>query len=295
MTTDHLFDPGTSAALRQLDPAGRADDGRAAALTPHERGRADATFERIVSSDPVAARASTSSLSGISTARPPSGTARWPRRPRRWWPVWIGVVAVAAALAVPGLVPGVLPNRDVAYASWTPKPVRLTPTESAAAVAACLQAHGLRHEPAAEPLIAERRGEWTYVLIPLSGDLEASCIMSTDATTDGTRPRDGVWLGGAGDQPPLKAGARHLYRTVSGIGGTGEGLLSFTEGVAGRDVVGVTITTPRGMTVVASVDNGRYAAWWPAGENKLTNPEISGAATFELTLRDGTTSREPPR
>jgi hypothetical protein len=184
-------------------------------------------------------------------------------------------------------------GRDRAYASWTPKPVQLSATESAAAVNTCLAAHDLSGKRAAQPLIADRRGDWAYVLIPLPSGIEASCIMPTEAIGVGKVLRDGQWFGGSGDAGAPKTSPRHISQSISGVGSTDEGLLRYMEGVAGRDVIGLTITTPRGVKVVASVANGRYAAWWPAGEDKITSPEISGASTLELTLRDGTTSREP--
>lgn len=295
MTTRRLLDTTTTAALRQLDPAGRSPEGRPLPLTPAERDRADATLQRIVSADaatgPAAAHASSNSPHRSRRAAAAAAASRAPRRTRQRLLLGLGATAVAAALAVPGLVPG----QDVAYASWTPLPAPLSTAASAAAVNACLTAHHQAGPASAEPLIAERRGGWTYVLIPLTKNEEASCIMPTDALRPGQPLRDGQWFGGSGDHPPLKPSPRHLYQLVAGVGGTNEGLLSYTEGEVGRDVVGVTITTPRGVNVVASVDNGRYAAWWPAGKDRITNPEISEAALFELTLRDGTTSREPPR
>lgn len=289
MTAHRLFDPTTSAALERLDPARRSAAGYAAALTASERGRADTTLERIVSSDPTTAPADPGGSVAGQQASP--GVTRRHRGFRRSWPVWLVAVTTVAVLAVPGLIPG----RDVAYASWTPTPVRLAAAEAATAVETCLTVQQVSGGAGASTLIAERRGGWTYVLIALTGDDEVSCIMPAAAVTGGEALRNGDYFGGTGNHPPVDAGARHLRQMVAGTGSTDEGLLSYIEGVAGRDVKAVTVTTPRGVTVEASIDNGRYAAWWPAGKNSLSNPEISNAATYTVTLRDGTTSHEPPR
>src|SRR5919112_4120031 len=140
MKTNRLSDPATIAALLQLAPAGRAEDGEAPPLTVRERGRADATLERVLSSAP------TDPGTGRRSGPAPSGAAQAAGPLRRSWPIVLGTVALAAVLAVPGLVTG----RDRAYASWTPKPVQLSATESAAAVNTCLAAHDLSGKPAAQ-------------------------------------------------------------------------------------------------------------------------------------------------
>jgi hypothetical protein len=43
------------------------------------------------------------------------------------------------------------------------------------------------------------------------------------------------------------------------------------------------------MEIEASVSDGRFAAWWPAGEVDSDNPELGGAWTYTLTLADGST------
>ena len=45
-------------------------------------------------------------------------------------------------------------------------------------------------------------------------------------------------------------------------------------------------------TVEASIDHGRWAVWWPAGDSSPNNPELSEAPTYEVTLRDGTVTDE---
>lgn len=66
----------------------------------------------------------------------------------------------------------------------------------------------------------------------------------------------------------------------------------YAEGRAGADVVSIEVTTPGGREVAASIARGRWAVWWPAGNDSVGNPEVSGAPTYEVTLRDGTITDE---
>lgn len=69
---------------------------------------------------------------------------------------------------------------------------------------------------------------------------------------------------------------------------------SVTEGAVGPDVAGVTIHSA-GQTVTATVNNGRYAAWWPGRAFTDAPPQPSGQGglqlniTYDVTLDDGTT------
>ena len=65
----------------------------------------------------------------------------------------------------------------------------------------------------------------------------------------------------------------------------------------GGEVTGVTIHAGA-LTVKASVQNGRYAAWWPGPAFEGGPPEPSGKGgpepilTYDLTLTDGTVIRD---
>lgn len=43
------------------------------------------------------------------------------------------------------------------------------------------------------------------------------------------------------------------------------------------------------MEIEASVDDGRFAVWWPAGEVESDNPELGGSWIYMLTFADGST------
>ena len=146
---EHTDDTMTTEALRDLDPAPRAD------LTEAERARADATFARIV-------------------ATPGEGhvpeEADRPRRRRRRLLVPVGLVGAAGA-AVPALLLG----GGSAFASWTPKPGPLTAAAVSEAATTCRAALGVP-DRGERVVIAERRGEWTYVLIA-GPQAEGACLM----------------------------------------------------------------------------------------------------------------------
>jgi hypothetical protein len=70
-----------------------------------------------------------------------------------------------------------------------------------------------------------------------------------------------------------------------------------TIGAVGEEVAGVTIHAGS-LAVEASVQNGRYAAWWPGPAFEGGPPEPSGKGgpepilTYDLTLTDGTVIRD---
>jgi hypothetical protein len=92
-------------------------------------------------------------------------------------------------------------------------------------------------------------------------------IVASESTAGGV-PRRGIW--------PFSQGA---------------GWFSSVQGYAGRDVTGVTVHTPVGPDVEASVAHGRFAAWWPSDRPSSEHPEAMGAWTYTVTLADGSTRR----
>lgn len=262
-TSDRL----TAAALRDLDP-GRST----AALSKAERARADAMFARIVAT------------------RDDRPLPAEPDRPRRMWgrrrvllPAGLVALVAAAGIAIPTLLRG-----DTAYGSWTATPHPLKGDAVAMAAATCRA--GLEMPDRGERvLLAEQRGEWTYVLLG-GPHTEGHCVMPDDLVGERDHAKiDGNYFGGYSPDVARTHVARDKIReTESMIDKTDRGMVIMSQGVVGRDVVGVTVHTPTGLEVVASVGNGHYAAWWPAGPARGDNPELSGAWTFVVTLADGT-------
>lgn len=248
-----------TAAVRQLDPAPAAD------LTDAERERADAMFARIVAT-PAAAEVPVE-----------------PVRPRRRRRLLVGL-GLAGATGV--AVPAVLLGGGGAYGSWTPTPETLTGTAAAEAGATCRSALGFPDD-GDEVAVAERRGEWTYVL--LSGPAgEATCLMPDEVVERGVRSDGDDFFGSAStDRPvPPVVAPDGLEETGSMGGSTDEGWFTWTAGVVGSDVTGVTVHTSSGLDIEASVVGDRFAAWWPGVPPSSENPDDSWS--FTVHLADGT-------
>ena len=260
-----------TAALRDLDPAGPT------VLTAAERERADATFARILATpndDHVSVESD---------------------RPRRRWSRLLVPVGLAGAAVTALLFGG-----GSAFASWTPKPGPLTGSAATHAATTCraMLAQPDRGEP---DVIAERRGEWTYVLIagPTS---EGACLMADDVVRQKVPERhEGGFMGSYDTDPPAAPTLpRDRIVQTESMGGsvstpgrwpftTDDEWVSWVQGYVGSDVIGVTVHPPVGRDVEASVHGGRFAAWWPGGEVRGDSPGVSGAWTYTVTLADGST------
>ncbi len=272
----HTFATMTAAALRDLDPASTTD------LTDEDLERADATFGRI--------------LATPSQGHVPESDR--PRRRRRRLLVSVGLVGAAAA-AVPALLLG----GGSAFASWTPTPEPLAAPAASEAAATCRAVLEVP-EQGERVVIAERRGGWTYILIA-GPEAEASCLMPDDLVglQDPADHKQEGFFGGYATNPvqaPTLARDR-IVETESVAGSVptpglwpfsnDEGWFSSVQGYVGSDVTGVTVHTPVGTDVEASVVQGRFAAWWPSDRPSSESPDVMGAWTYTVTLADGSTRR----
>ncbi len=258
----HTADTVVTAALRHLDPAPRTD------LTEAEVARADAVFSRIVATptdDPV-----------------PTEPDR-PRRRRSRLLVSVGL-ACAAGVAIPGLLLG----GGNAYGSWTPTPEPLTEAAATRAATTCRDVLDVpdRGERVA---VAERRGEWTYVLLTGPGS-EAVCLMPDDLVGQDATARESFF--GSYDPEviaPPSLDPERIVETSSMQGDTDEGWFSWSEGYVGADVTGVTVHTSSGLDIEASVAGNRFAAWWPSIKQSSDHPAETWSYTVHLA--DGSTRR----
>ncbi len=270
----HTVDTMTTAALRDLDPAPTT------ALTDEERERADATFAR--------------TLATPSHDQAPEESDR-PRR--RWSRLLVPVGLVGAA------VPALLLGGGPVFASWTPKPQPLTAAAAAEAATTCRTVLEVPDQDE-RVVIAERRGGWTYVRIA-GPNSEGFCLMPDDLVghQDPANHREEGFFGGY-DTDPVEAPTPARDRIVEFESMAGsvpapglwpfnndDGWFSSVEGYVGSDVTGVTVHTPIGTDVEASVANGRFAAWWPSAKPSSENLEAMGAWTYTVTLADGSTRR----
>ncbi|NCT90349.1 hypothetical protein GXB85_05195 [Cellulomonas sp. APG4] len=237
-STQDLIPARTDVMLRRLDPAPPVDD------VPLRR--AEAARHRILASDPAAPLA----------VEPPDR-----RRPAVRW---VAIPAAAAALAAVGwALPGQLGGAHPAYASWSASPGTLAAADRAVADAACRDQLRM---PSPEPVVAERRGAWVALLYT-GGDLVGACLAHVPP--------------GAGDAGYVTSGAAsgsdvayddgvdgHVEGAFFQFGGPTEAgqevpTVSFTEGRVGPEVDGLTLETPGGTEVEATITDGRYVAWWP--------------------------------
>jgi len=263
--------------LRSLDAADPDLDGE-------QRAHAVATLERILTTDPH---------TPTTTSAPAPRLSR--RRLRR-------VVLAAGLVAVPAVVvAGPIISRDSeAFASWSPTPVELTGAERTAAVDACLVHQSdsggdldFAPDSKATVLVAEARGGWNYVIYTVVGasghQLQGSCLVPDDLVAE-PRPGEGGVFGSLSqvDEVEPAPGRDVARQDTYGAGAVDDDAFVYAEGRAGADVVGIEVTTPTGQEIQASIDNGHWAVWWPAGDNSMQNPNLTGAPTYEVTLRDGT-------
>lgn len=266
------LDTTSSAALRDLDPA------PVTVLTDEELARADEIFARIV-------------------ANPHDGhvVVGAARPPRHRLLVSVGLIGAAGA-AVPALLLG----GGSAFASWTPTPQALTAAGEREAAATCRTTLEVPDQ-GEQVVVAERRGGWTYVLLagPAS---EGFCLMPDDLVghRDPARERPEGFFGGyttdPGDAPTLPRDRIDETGSMSGsVPAPGflpfrdDGWFTSVQGYVGSDVMGVTVRTPIGTDVEASVTNGRFAAWWPSAMPSSENLDVMGAWAYTVTLTDGST------
>lgn len=249
-----------TSALQDLDPAPET------VLSEAERERADATFSRIVATP-------------VDTAVP-VGSGR-PHRRRNGLLVALGLMG-AAGVAVPVLLGG-----GSAYASWTATPVPLTGAAATAAGTTCRNAFEAA-DGGERVVIAERRGEWTFVLL-VGPQSEAVCLMPDDPEGSGVPGEDGFFgsYGGSDLGAAPTPAADDLVENGSMSSDTDEGWFIWVEGFVGSDVIGVTVHTSTGLDVEASLAGNRFAAWWPSVEQSSENPDAE-SWSYTVHLSDGT-------
>lgn len=260
----HTADTVITTALGHLDPAPTSD------LTEAERERADAAFARIVA---------TPSDESV----PVEPDRRHRRRNRLLLTLGLGGAAAA-------VVPALLLGGGNAYGSWTPRPTPLTGVAADAAATTCRAALAVpdRGERVA---LAERRGEWTYVL--LAGPRgEAACVMPDELVAHpGDREERTGFLGTYDPDPsaPPSLDPDGIDETEAMESSTDEGWLIWTAGYVGNDVTGVTVHTSDGLDIVASVAGNRFAVWWPSVPPSSEHPTETWS--YVVHLADGSTRR----
>lgn len=238
-----------------------------AVLSDEERRIAGAGKERILASDPEVPA----------------------RRGRRSLP-WLLAASVAAAALVGALVVTV----DVggsAYASWSPTPSPVTSDDTRIAEEACLSS---ARRPDARLVLTERRGDWVALAATTSEPAVVTCLV--ELPVGASRPGD-VRAGVSGGQGAVPVGGEFTdgaiseHQAVGFFGAASPEVAAFNVGTVGPDVAAVTITTADGEQVEATVENGRFLAWWPGRAFGSETEGNGGAApdlSYRLVLTDGT-------
>jgi hypothetical protein len=241
--------------VKTLDPAATDID------VQGPRARAD--LQRILASEPV-------------LRTPPSPR---PIRTRVAWGAGLVAAATAAAIVLPSVFGG-----DGAFATWTADPAGLSAAEKAKVSASCRDQHKTFPEyrddvAKAVTAVAERRGQWTLVVLAGPDRFSALCV--TDDSTRLFRDHFGS-IGRPAVNPP---GPRGLTATDLGTGSMNGKNLSVAVGFAGAEVTAVIYTSRARGKVKATVGAGRFALWLPG--NDLENASQQGVPV-QVTYRDGT-------
>ncbi|PPH85286.1 hypothetical protein [Rathayibacter sp. AY1D3] len=218
-------------------------------------------------------------------------------RTRRSRASWIALPFAAAAVAAGVTVVSGVATPDPAYASWTPEPTPLNAVEQKIAGDACIDPWRQEDLQSPQLVLAERRGEWVGVVYADAYPAVTTCLMYFPEGSDRVRNVHAGRSGGQGAIPvdgEFTDGSMSQF-TETGLFGIGAyPTVSFNVGDVGPDVEAVTITSADGEEVDATVENGRFVAWWPgrvfgsdgSGQTGYGGPEPDLA--YRITLRDGT-------
>ena len=205
--------------------------------------------------------------------------------------LWALPVAGLAAATVAGMVLIGTLTPTPAYASWSPTPTPLTAGERAIAGTACVDSVD---QTGAKVVLAERRGDWIGVaaITPYPGVV--TCLVYLPV---GANRADHVTSGYSGGQGAIPTKGEFTDGAISeffqrGIFGIGTSpAVAFNVGNVGPDVAAVDITTADGELVHATVDHGRFIAWWPGhafGNKTEGNGGPAPELRYRITLTDGT-------
>lgn len=237
----------TMTRLALLDPA------PAIAPGPAEHARRAELLRRILA-DPRPSRAIT------------RGTRRARGPVRRL--TLAGATILAAAVTAVALVAGLALYRadragtggltGAELASWTGAPHRLDVHSAAGGAAEHWCLGQLTSAPAADRPATitntDIRGQVASLVISRAG-FSFLCLTGGDGT--------GLWETIADPGTPVATpGARQIILDSGGSHGDGSTGYTYVEGLAGRDVTAVTIHDA-GQTITATLQGGRWTAWWP--------------------------------
>lgn len=212
-----------------------------------------------------------------------------PRRRRLTRLTGAGLVVsggVAAAVVLLG-------TGSTSFAGWTPVARAATTAQVSSATQGCepmLVVPGQATEPNWHVVASEDQGPYT-LLVYAGGDTMATCL-----SAPGTKLRlvsfgAAAFRAGSAEVAIGPGAQGEIGRDLAGIqatsidgelaavvhGTSDEGSYTIVEGPVAAAVYGLSLVRANGATVVTSVKNGWFAAWWP-GSDDPTSANITTAA-----------------
>ncbi len=228
--------------------------------------------------------------------QPPAAIAPVRRRasiPRYAVPVaGLAIGATAASLAFveiggptaakhEGPAPKVQPaTSSYALAAWTARPTVADPAQISAAEARCSPSGGqLGAAPGDKQGPRMAGGPWSPVIVDTRGDLTLAVYRDGTSTMACLASPSFVWLNpvDTSGEPPVTDNTASLDElTIRGAAGD---VYTIAIGRTGSAVTGLGLQRLDGSEVTATVNNGRFLAWWPEGE---------GVKALSVTTNTGT-------
>ena len=200
------------------------------------------------------------------------------------------LVAVALAVTVGVVaVPALQGGPSAAFASWTPVPTPVPPTEARALAQECLSGgRALGNDGPASATLTERRGGFTFTLVA-TDDAIGNCIVldPTTVSTDGNIEQAGYTWGSLSDLPLPPPDGTTVQWGSTFTSAAGE--YTSAIGRVGPQVTAVEVSSETHAEVKALVDQGFFTAWWPGGPDNtitVTTTQTDGSRTTRQ-LRTG--------
>ncbi|GAA4731587.1 hypothetical protein GCM10023216_24580 [Isoptericola chiayiensis] len=203
-----------------------------------------------------------------------------------------GTVAGGVAAVAVGVTLTTTLGAPTAYATWTAVPVAVDAADAVERAGACpTAAHDIAGDGAEaeitevplEPVLAEARGDYTYVVLAGDGAV-GDCFVTSGGEAPDVYSSDAVGVEVAVPD------ARGLTVAGSGTaswsaGDAAEGAVTSVFGRVGDEVAAVTVARTDGELVEATVEDGWFALWAPG--------ESAFATSAQVTYTDGTVADAP--
>lgn len=237
-------------------------------LSDYDRARSDALLRSVLADD-----------STPSNSQKPNARAK----AKGWAIAGVGVAAaliLGSVVVAPHLIHHTIdasgPLTSVELASWTTASSPVTSAASATATRWCLDlmATGPGAGSPATITNQDQRGLVASMVVHRAG-YSMLCIAGAGGT--------GFWeLDGPPNDAVPTVAADAITEESAGSHGDGATGFTYVEGYVGSDVKSITITDA-GKTFAATVEAGRWTAWWPT-----SNPHGTVTGTITITTTDGT-------